>query len=127
MSAMDPATRTQHIALTRELFMEVQSIEELADGYAFRLPNEVALLTKAGTFISFEKQCCPFFGFAIVVEPEGGPLWLHVTGRQGVKGFIQAELGGALRKEVAEAASDAEAQRRASFPGMRTPEHTDSK
>jgi hypothetical protein len=28
----------------------------------------------------------------VIVEPEGGNIWLHLTGREGVKPFIQAEI-----------------------------------
>jgi hypothetical protein len=28
----------------------------------------------------------------IEVEPEGGDLWFHLTGREGVKDFIRAEV-----------------------------------
>src|SRR6185436_16363361 len=40
-----------------------------------------------------ERLCCPFFTFEIVAEREGGPLWLNLRGRKGVKAFINAELG----------------------------------
>jgi len=41
-------------------------------------------------FIKLEKLCCP--GFTIEVEPEGGDVYLMLTGREGVKPFIQAEI-----------------------------------
>ena len=99
LGSMDPATRKQHAAITRELFAEVISIEELVNGYAFRLPDGNASLTRAAAFIVHEKECCPFFEFTLVIKPESGPTWLHITGPEGVKPFIQAELGGAPKKE----------------------------
>ncbi len=33
------------------------------------------------------------FHFVREVEPDGGPLWLRLTGQAGVKAFIQTELG----------------------------------
>ena len=68
----------------------------MPDGYAFRLPNESDVLLKAAEFIALERLCCPFFGFSLEVEPEGGALWLRLTGREGVKPFIHAEIGGHL-------------------------------
>ena len=56
---------------------------------------------KAASFVTKERLCCPFFGFALHVEPEGGALWLSLTGRDGVKPFIQAEIGDALNAAVA--------------------------
>lgn len=60
---------------------------------------------KVAEFIANERLCCPFFGFTVEVEPQGGVLWLHLTGRDGVKSFIQAEVGAALNESVARAAN----------------------
>jgi hypothetical protein len=40
----------------------------------------------------------------VAVEAAGGPIWLQLTGREGVKPFIQAEIGEALNDTVAKAA-----------------------
>jgi hypothetical protein len=96
LNAIDPQARVQHSITTAELFHSVQAIRELPDGYAFLLPNETMLLRKAVDFIANERLCCPFFGFTLEIEPEGGALWLRLTGREGVKPFIQAERAGGL-------------------------------
>ena len=101
MNAIPPTERGQHVAAIREIFGAVEEIREIPDGYSFRLPNDSAFLTKAADFISRERFCCPFFGFALRLEPEGGALWLSLTGREGVKPFIQAEIGEALPVAVA--------------------------
>ncbi len=105
MNAIEPAQREHHLAAAREVFQAVQSIRELPTGYAFQLPNETRLLIRSAEFIAYERLCCPFFGLAIEVEPERGALWLQLTGREGVKPFIEAEIGGALNERVAEAAN----------------------
>jgi hypothetical protein len=105
MTAIESASRAQHTALTVELFQAVETIYELPNGYAFRLHNETALLMKVAEFIANERLCCPFFGFTVEIEPEGGALWLHLTGRDGVKPFIQAEVGAALNGSVAQPAN----------------------
>ena len=96
MSAIEPGRREQHIITGRELFGTVEEILELPDGYAFRLTSGQDLPVKAAEFISLEKLCCPFLGFALEVEPEGGSVWLRLTGREGVKAFIREEVGGLL-------------------------------
>jgi hypothetical protein len=93
MNAIEPERRGEHIRTTDELFRAVEEIRELADGYAFKLANEADILLRAVKFIALEKLCCPFFGFALEVEPEGGAVWLSLTGREGVKPFIMAEIG----------------------------------
>jgi hypothetical protein len=95
-SAIEPGLREQHMATGRELFRAVTEILELPDGYAFRLIGETDSLVKAAEFISLEKLCCPFLGFVIEVKPEGGPVWLRMTGREGVKAFIREEVSGLL-------------------------------
>lgn len=96
MTAIEAGRRGQHLATIDELFRRTGEIREMPDGYAFMLPNESDVLLKAAEFIALERLCCPFFGFSLEVEPEGGALWLRLTGREGVKPFIQAEIGGHL-------------------------------
>jgi hypothetical protein len=104
MSAIPPAERGEHLAAIEEVFGAVREIRELPDGYSFRLENETVWLRKAVDFIVKERLCCPFFGFTLRVEPERGALWLSLTGREGVKPFIRAEIGHALAPEAARAA-----------------------
>jgi hypothetical protein len=68
----------------------VQEQRELPNGYAFRLPP--ALLTTTAQWVSLERKCCPFFAFEIELSKHDGPLWLLITGSEGIKAFIRAEL-----------------------------------
>jgi len=43
-------------------------------------------------FIENERLCCPFFNFGLEVQPNSGPLWLRLTGNDGVKEMLQATL-----------------------------------
>jgi hypothetical protein len=38
-----------------------------------------------------ERACCPFFDIDMRLEREGGSFWLSLTGREGVKQFIQVD------------------------------------
>ncbi len=100
MEALNPNERPLHIAVIRELFQNVQTVSELNDGYAFELPNKPEMLEMVTKFISKERFCCPFFGFAVVIEPESAKLWLQIRGRDGVKPFIRAEFGRPLINEL---------------------------
>jgi hypothetical protein len=93
MDAIEPDKRQQHLATAKHLFHSVKEIRELPNGYAFQLQDEPEMLLKISEFISLERLCCPFFGFTIEIAPEGGAVWLHLTGREGVKPFIQGEIG----------------------------------
>lgn len=93
MTAIAPEQRGAHVATIQKLFRSVQSKRELPNGFAFELPNDSEVLLTASEFISLERLCCPFFGFELQVEREGGSVWLSLTGRDGVKPFIMAEIG----------------------------------
>jgi hypothetical protein len=96
MSAIEPGMRARHVATGAQLFGAVPEIRELPDGFVFRLSSDADALIKAAEFISLERLCCPFLGFALEVEPEGGPVWVRLTGREGVKAFIREEVSGLL-------------------------------
>ena len=96
MSALAPSEHSVHLATIQDVFLAVEEVRELSNGYSFRLANETAMLMKLAGFIAKERLCCPFFGFSLHLEPEGGALWLSLTGREGVKPFIRAEIGHAL-------------------------------
>lgn len=91
MTALTKKEREAHQKTSRKLFESVQKMEELAGGYAFRLPPEA--LTTTAEWVSLERKCCPFFSFEIEVTRAAGPLWLRITGAEGIKPFIRAELG----------------------------------
>jgi hypothetical protein len=93
MLTIESDQRQQHIATAGQMFRAVRSIRELPNGYAFHLPDEPDILNLVTEFISLERLCCPFFGFTIEIEPEGEAVWLQLTGREGVKPFIRAEIG----------------------------------
>jgi hypothetical protein len=100
MRAIPLNQREAHLNTSRDLFSLIQEIRELSDGYAFRFTADAGILVKAIEFISLEKLCCPFLGFALEVEAEGGPAWLRLTGREGVKEFIREEVNGLLGVEI---------------------------
>ena len=90
LTAIKAEEREHHIALTRGMLTSVQELKELPDGYGMRLPPD--MLLTAAEYISRERLCCPFFHFNLELEPSGGSLWLRMTGRNGVKEFLQVEL-----------------------------------
>ena len=100
MTAIAADQRDAHLAAITKLFQAVESMRELPNGYSFRLPNESHVLLTAAEFIALERLCCPFFGFGLEIEREGGAVWLSLTGREGVKPFILAEIGDHLPASI---------------------------
>src|SRR2546421_12909160 len=85
-------TESEHVTRSAELedlFKSVQQVNELADGYALRFPGSDTWANRLLQFITFERGCCPFFTFALVFEPQQGPIWLHLRGSEGVKAIIE--------------------------------------
>jgi hypothetical protein len=101
MSVLSLEERERHLTTSRELFSSLQAFQELSDGYEFRLSTDPNTIVKVAEFISLEKLCCPFLNFAMEVEAEGGPVWLRLTGREGVKDFIREEISGLLGHAIA--------------------------
>jgi hypothetical protein len=66
----------------------IVELKELDDGYAFSFPSSDAWLRELAALVDLERQCCPFLRFRITVEPDGGPLWLDMTGPTGTKEFL---------------------------------------
>ena len=89
-SALTTDERAHYVDISKSLFAGVQEKRELKDGYAFRLGP--AMLVNVAEWVSFERKCCPFFTFNIEQSRDQGPLWLRVTGPEGVKAFIQEEF-----------------------------------
>ena len=96
MTAIPAEQRPLHLAQSRELFSEIEETRELSDGYEFRFADGPNVLKRLVDFVSLEKLCCPFLNFAIEIEAESGPVWLRLTGREGVKEFIQEEVRGLI-------------------------------
>ena len=91
MTAIPMEKRGAHHALIRRLMIEgVRQIRELPDGLAFQFPaEEYGAVTE---FVRSERLCCPFLTFTVEVAPELAALQLRITGDEGVKEFIRAEL-----------------------------------
>ncbi|MGI8926529.1 MAG: hypothetical protein ACR2HN_07765 [Tepidiformaceae bacterium] len=77
-----------HDAALRRMRAEALGRDELPDGYAWRYAQDPSLLAALAEFVGYERMCCPFFTFTIVMEPPGGALWLRLTGPEGTKAIL---------------------------------------
>lgn len=93
LGAMNAEERMRYQAVSTQVQRSVQEIVELPNGYALRHTPEASTIALVAEFIALERLCCPFLDFALEVEREGGPVWLRLTGREGVQDFLRAELG----------------------------------
>lgn len=74
-----------------ELRAKRKSVRALADGYEFEFPGDSDTFQLAAEWARVEHICCPFFEISLRLEPEGGALLVRVTGREGVKQFMEAD------------------------------------
>jgi hypothetical protein len=89
-----------------KLYKEVQEIQELPDGWAWRLPSKSEVLRLVAEDLNMERLCCPFVNYTLEIPPNRGPFWLRMTGVEGVKEFLRMsfESGNYFDAEVAQAA-----------------------
>lgn len=93
LTALSAAEREHHKELSKVMHAAVKEIRELPNGYGFSFSGERRSIFFLSEWISLERLCCPFFSFQLEVRSEGQPIWLRITGRDGVKEFMQSEFG----------------------------------
>jgi len=74
----------------KEVYASVEELRELPDGYACRLPIEAGTLARAAEYVSLDRLCCRFVTWHLRVEPDGGPVWLWITGPAGTKELMRS-------------------------------------
>ena len=93
LGVMTTDERARYILLSRKLMRASEERRELDNGYAFRMAAETISLLEIAEWMTFERRCCPFFTLQIEAAPNAGPIWLRMTGAEGIKEFIRAEIG----------------------------------
>jgi hypothetical protein len=98
--------RERWLEVATQMYGAVQEVQELPDGYAFRLPSDSELLLIVAEDLNYDRLCCPFIHYTLDIEPNEGPFWLRFTGGEGVKEFLRMsfETSNLLTEQVAQAA-----------------------
>ena len=92
-AALTPEKRKRHFdELGPALRSLRKTTHELADGFEFEFPADAAVYQLLAEWVGGERLCCPFFDIDLRVEREGGPIWLRLRGRDGVKQFIKGDF-----------------------------------
>ncbi len=100
MTAIDDDEHEDHLENGEAVFEAISEIQEIDNGYAFKLPPETELIQQASAFIAKERLCCPFFEFSLNIGANRGPVWLRLTGREEVKPYIKENLLPRLKEPV---------------------------
>jgi len=81
--------REREATLLAQFRSAVIGIEELRDGYAFRVPGDGKRIAMIAKMIVAERECCPFLTFELVAQPNMGPVIVRVTGPAGARDFLK--------------------------------------
>jgi hypothetical protein len=104
--AIPAAKRERWLHVATRMYTAVEEVQELPDGYAFRLPSDTEMLLIVAEDLNYDRLCCPFIRYTLDIEPNEGPFWLRFTGGEGVKEFLRMsfESSNLLTEQVAQAA-----------------------
>ncbi|HYL62865.1 MAG TPA: hypothetical protein VE077_09605 [Candidatus Methylomirabilis sp.] len=91
--ALTPAEKARHKELGDKMRRSQSATIETPNGYEFQYSPKDVSLAELAEWAMAESKCCPFFDFHIDLENEGTLVCLRLTGNEGVKSFIRAEIG----------------------------------
>ena len=91
LQAFTPEQAARHRVLWEQVSQAAGPFEELPDGYAAKFASP-EFFTVLAEWVLLERLCCPFLSFALKLFPDQ-TLQLSLTGREGVKLFLQQQLG----------------------------------
>jgi hypothetical protein len=74
------------------LLEKAQQRMRLSNGLRFSFAPSSEFLRAAVQTIDAERQCCKFLKFELTVEPDGGQMWLEITGPPGTAEFLNTLL-----------------------------------
>lgn len=92
LDAIGKDQRDGHLGALERLFGMVEEQRVLDNGVALRLPNDIETVMFVAQTLATERLCCSFFRFKLILEPESGPLWVEITGPEGVNAFIRDQM-----------------------------------
>jgi len=90
VSQAELATRRNE--LLPALLGKANSQETVPGGFRWSFSETNGLLSDVASVIETERRCCRFLRFRRTLEPDGGPLWMEVTGPEGTQEFLRSVL-----------------------------------
>jgi hypothetical protein len=86
------ALRARREELLSDLVRRAEGDENLREGLRLRFSATGDTLSAIARTIEAERHCCRFLRFQITVEPDGGPIFLELSGPPGTREFVTALL-----------------------------------
>jgi hypothetical protein len=88
------ALQTRREGLLTDLVRRALRREDLTDGLRLEFATSGDTLALIARVVEAERHCCRFLRFGITVEPDGGPVFLELTGPAGTRDFVNALFEG---------------------------------
>ena len=88
------ALRTRREGLLMDLVQCAERRDDLDNGLRLEFAPAAETIALIARVIEAERHCCRFLRFAMTVEPDGGPLFLELTGPAGARDFVSALIEG---------------------------------
>jgi hypothetical protein len=93
LNALTPAERERRRALVGAWASAIVGRAELGDGFELLLDSAKLDLPSLAEWIALERRCCPFLHFRIELAARDSGVRIALTGADGVKDFLRAEMG----------------------------------
>ena len=84
------ALRTRREGLLMDLVQRAERRDDLPDGLRLEFAPSADTIALIARVVEAERHCCRFLRFAIMVEPDGGPVFLDLSGPPGTRDFVSA-------------------------------------
>ena len=81
------ALRARRAGLLSDLLQRAEGREDIPEGLRLRFAPTGETLATIARAVEAERHCCRFLRFGITVEPDGGPVFLELTGPPGTREF----------------------------------------
>jgi len=82
------ALNARRANLLGALWNRAAARDEIASGYRLRFVAEDDVLPLIAHVIDGERQCYRLLRFTVIIEPDGGPIWVELTGPPGSREFL---------------------------------------
>jgi hypothetical protein len=92
LKATSAAERPRYTALVKRVRAAMRELNEIVNGYAFKLDSKAVILPEAAEWISMERMCCPFLTLQLAASGNQADWVLTLTGPEGVKPLLDAEF-----------------------------------
>jgi hypothetical protein len=84
--------RVRSALLRERIASDIQATSSLVNGYVFSLSGDPEVLRSVAEWFTLERLCCPFLDFQLSWQAGSDRPELALTGPEGTKDFLHAEM-----------------------------------